>query len=89
MDIGNRMKDNYENAYKIVLPKRLPVLIRLDGRAWHTLTRKLSKPWCENLCSVMDEVVIELCKEIDGVQVAYYQSDEISLLVHNYKTLQS
>lgn len=71
MDIGNRIKDNYENAYKIVLPKRLPLVIRLNGRAWHTLTRKLPKPWCENLCSVIDEVVIKLCKEIDGVQVAY------------------
>lgn len=89
MDIGNRMKDNYENAYKIVLPKRLPLIIRLDGKSFHTLTRRLPKPWCENLCDVMDEVAIELGKQVDSVQTIYIQSDEISLLIHNYKTLQS
>lgn len=89
MDIGKRMKENYESAYKITLPKRLPLIIRLDGKAWHTLTRGLTKPWCENLCSVMDEVAIELCKQVDSVQTIYIQSDELSLLIHNYKTLQS
>lgn len=89
MDIGKRMKENYEEAYKISLPKRLPLVIRVDGKCFHTITRGLPKPWCTNLCDVIDEVMVELCKKIEGTQMAYAQSDEISLLVHNYKTLQS
>ena len=46
--LGNRMKENYENTYRIKLTRRTPVIIRVDGKAFHTLTRKCEKPFDEN-----------------------------------------
>jgi tRNA(His) 5'-end guanylyltransferase len=37
----------------------------------------------------MDLTAMYLCENIMGAQVAYVQSDEISILLHDYKTLQS
>ncbi len=39
-DFGDRMK-KYEGAYRIGLPQRLPVIIRIDGCHFHTFTRGL------------------------------------------------
>ena len=41
LDIGNRMKHNYENTSKTRLLRRTPVAIRLDGRTFHTFTRRI------------------------------------------------
>ena len=83
-----RMKE-YEHAASTRLPRRLPVIIRLDGKAFHTYTRGCQRPYDVKLREVMVETTKELCKQIQGVQMAYTQSDEISLLVHNYKTRES
>jgi tRNA(His) guanylyltransferase len=86
--LGDRMKA-YENAYRIYLPRRLPVIVRLDGKAFHTFTRDLDRPrdirfeWC------MFTAAYNLCNKIQGCQLAYVQSDEISLLLHGYKTIES
>ena len=32
MNVDERMKQNYEHAYRIQLPKRMPVILRLDGK---------------------------------------------------------
>jgi tRNA(His) 5'-end guanylyltransferase len=87
--LSGRMKQNYEQVFKYKLPERMPVIIRLDGRAFHTLTAKAEKPFDHNFITMMNETAIYLCKEIQGCQLAYVQSDEISLLLHNYKQLNS
>lgn len=84
--LGDRMK-GYERAYKQVLPNRIPIIIRLDGKAFHSYTKGLERPWDERLIQVMNSVGIQLCHYIDGAQLAYIQSDEISILIHNYKRL--
>lgn len=86
--LGDRMK-NYENSFKFVLPSRLPVILRVDGKAFHTYTKNCQKPFDFNLMEVMNLTAIELCKEIQGAQIAYIQSDEISILIHGYKNLNS
>jgi tRNA(His) 5'-end guanylyltransferase len=86
--LGDRMK-GYEEATKTTLPRRMPVVIRIDGKAFHTYTKGCQRPWDANLIRVMDLTALELCKQLQGVQVAYVQSDEISLLLHNYKRLVS
>lgn len=84
--LGDRMK-KYEDAYRYYLPERLPVLIRVDGKSFHTVTRNCKKPYDATFASVMDAVAIALCTEIQGAQIAYVQSDEISILVNGYKSL--
>lgn len=84
--IGNRMKENYENRYRFFLTRRTPVLIRLDGRAFHTLTRRFDRPFDEGFLSIMNSTARVLCSEIQGAKCAYVQSDEISILVTDFDT---
>ena len=44
-DLGLRMKHYYENIPQNRLVRRMPVIIRLDGRAFHTFTKGLRKPF--------------------------------------------
>ncbi len=79
----------YEAASKLCLTKRLPVIIRVDGRAFHTYTRGCTKPFDITITDVMINVAMELCKQVQGAQMAYTQSDEVSVLVHSYKNLRT
>lgn len=88
-DLGDRMKSFYEDAYRISLPMRMPVIIRVDGRSFHNYTKDCERPFDNKLVNAMNMVAIELCREIQGAQVAYVQSDEISVLVVNYSSLDS
>lgn len=86
-DLGNRMKENYENRSKTYLTRRMPVIIRLDGKAFHTFTRGLNKPFDDILIKTMQETARYLCENIQGCKVAYTQSDEITLLLTDYDKL--
>lgn len=85
--IMNRMKSNYENRSKTFLTRRTPVIIRLDGKAFHTYTKGLKKPFDEGLIEDMEATTKFLCENIQGVKLGYCQSDEISLLLTDYETL--
>lgn len=86
--IGDRMK-LYEGAAKSHLPPRMPVILRVDGKAFHTYTKDCERPFDKSLMDAMDNVAIALCKNIQGAQIAYVQSDEISILIHGYKKFSS
>lgn len=86
--LGDRMKA-YEAASSVSLSRRLPVIIRLDGRAFHTYTRKCDRPFDPALHNVMVMTALEVCQEVQGAELAYVQSDEISVLVHGYKKFDS
>ncbi len=87
--LGNRMKSNYEGVYKIKLPNRLPIIIRIDGKAFSKWTKSCQRPFDDKLINAMDKVAITLCSEIQGAVLGYVASDEISILIHNYKSLDS
>jgi tRNA(His) 5'-end guanylyltransferase len=67
----------------------LPVIIRVDGKAFHTWTKGCACPFDPTLVELMNLAAIDLCETIQGACLAYIQSDEISVLVHGYKTLDS
>lgn len=86
-ELGTRMKEFYEQRAESMLSRRTPVIIRIDGRAFHTLTKKFKRPF-DTIFSVAMQLTAEsLCTEISGAQGAYVQSDEISILVQDYATL--
>lgn len=87
-DIGTRMK-RYEIAARTSLPPRLPIVIRVDGKSFHTWTRGCERPFDSRLGNAMLIVAGALCGEIQGSQFSYSQSDEISIFVHGYKTFGS
>ena len=88
-EIGKRMKEYYENIPKTKLMRRAPVIIRIDGRAFHTFTRGFKRPFDDILIKSMQETMKYLCENIQGCVLGYTQSDEISLLLIDYKNLNS
>jgi tRNA(His) guanylyltransferase len=86
--LGDRMKA-HEFACRPVFPRRIPIVIRVDGRAFHTLTRRCDRPFDRHFMRAMDKVGLGLCAEIQGAKLAYIQSDEVSVLVHGYDTIQT
>ena len=85
--LGDRMKENYENRAKTFLVRRMPVIIRLDGKAFHTFTKGLKKPYDEIFHNTMNATMKYLCENIQGCKLGYTQSDEITLLLTDYDTL--
>ena len=80
-ELGTRMKKYYEEVPKIKLMRRTPVIIRIDGRSFHSFTKKFQKPFDELLIKAMQETTKYLCENIQGCVLGYTQSDEISLLL--------
>lgn len=87
--IMQRMKKNYESRSRTFLTRRVPVIMRLDGKTFHTYTKGLDKPFDEGLIEDMQQTAINLCKNIQGAKCAYVQSDEISILITDYDKLQT
>jgi tRNA(His) 5'-end guanylyltransferase len=85
--LGNRMKENYEYSCQSKLLRRVPVIIRLDGKAFHTFTKNCIKPFDDFLREAMEQTTIKLCKEIQGAKCGYVQSDEISILLTDFDRL--
>lgn len=86
-DLGKRMKEYYEQISKTKLMRRCPVVLRIDGRAFHTFCRSFNKPFDDILVKTMQDTMKYLCENIEGCVLGYTQSDEISLLLIDYKKL--
>lgn len=84
--LGDRMK-RYENISRISLTRRIPVIIRIDGKAFHTFTKGLNKPFDSILMRSMQETMKFLCENIQGCVLGYTQSDEITLVLTDYQTI--
>lgn len=83
MNLGERMK-SYEFITRNYLMCKTPVIVRIDGKAFHTFTKGLKKPYDRNLIKLMQDTTLALCKEVDGCKLGYTQSDEISLLITDW-----
>lgn len=85
--LGDRMKNNYENITRYYLTRRMPVIIRVDGRSFHTFTKGFKKPFDDVLVKTMQDTMKYLCENIQGCVLGYTQSDEISLVLTDYAEL--
>lgn len=88
-DLGTRMKEFYEQIPKTKLIRRTPVIIRIDGKAFHTFTRGFQRPFDEILIKTMQETTKYLCENIQGCVLGYTQSDEISLVLVDYQKFET
>jgi len=86
-NIGDRMKTNYESRSKTFLIRRTPVIIRLDGKAFHTFTKGMIRPFDNLSTETMRETTKYLCENIQACKMGHTQSDEITLLLTDYDTL--
>lgn len=82
--LGNRMKA-YEAVPKNFLMRQTPVIIRLDGKAFHTFTHGFDRPFDEAIEQTMEATMIQLCENIQGCVLGYTQSDEITLVLCDYQ----
>lgn len=83
-DLGDRIKQYYEDALRIHLPRRTHLVLRIDGRSFHQFTRHLPRPYCRPLADALDQAALALCKEMTGCRFAYGQSDEYSFLLTDF-----
>lgn len=86
--LEERMKE-YERTASLHLTRRMPCIIRLDGVAFRTFTRGMKKPFDEVLVKAMQITMQDLCRDIQGVVFGYTQSDEITLILQDYKKLET
>ena len=84
--LGDRMK-GYENIARNYLTRRIPTIIRVDGKAFHTFTRGMEKPFDRILMTTMQNTMKYLCENIQGCVFGYTQSDEITLVLTDYATI--
>lgn len=84
--LGDRMK-GYENIARNYLTRRIPTIIRVDGKAFHTFTRGMEKPFDRILMITMQNTMKYLCENIQGCVFGYTQSDEITLVLTDYATI--
>lgn len=82
-NLGDRQK-RAEGVTRMYLPQRTNMMIRADGRSFHTYTRGCKRPFDDDLMAAMDETAIALCEEIQGAKLAYVQSDEITIWATDY-----
>lgn len=84
--LGDRMK-RYEHVSRTTFTRRLPLIIRVDGRGFHNYLKHTNKPFDTEFIEQMGAVAVAMCKDIHGAVFAYHQSDEISILVADYPGL--
>jgi tRNA(His) guanylyltransferase len=82
--LGDRMKDFYEDRTRFKLARRTNTIIRIDGKAFHTYTKGLERPFDAGLIEDMNKTTEFLCQNIQGAKFGYVQSDEISILITDY-----
>lgn len=85
--LGDRMK-GYESVSRTKLIRRTPVIIRIDGKAFHTWTRSLvdvnTSPFSGYMNRAMTWTCQQLVNNIQNAKIAYTQSDEISILLNDW-----
>lgn len=84
-ELGDRMKGYYENRYQFSLTRRIPVIIRIDGKSFHTFCKRF-KPYSKELNETLDKVMKYLCENVQGAKMGERHSDEISILITDFDT---
>ena len=86
--LGDRMKGNYENRQRFYLIRRIPVIMRLDGKSFHTLTKRFcNRPFDGVFNESMIQGAMATLKIIEGAKCAYVASDEVTILITDFDKL--
>ena len=65
------------------LNPNMPIAIRLDMRSGGSFVKGLNKPFDKVFTNAMTQTAIALAEQVQGTQLAYVGSDEITLLLFN------
>lgn len=83
MSLGDRIK-KYEAVTRGYATRRTPLMIRVDGRAFHTFTRGFNKPFDDKFTKAMVFAAAATAMEMQGFKAAYVQSDEVTFCITDY-----
>src|SRR5574344_1133369 len=75
---------SYEEANRSYLTPRTPIIIRVDGKAFHTFKKGLNRPFDDVFEDFMLSTLSNLVENIQGCVIGYQQSDEITLVLQNW-----
>lgn len=81
--LGDRIK-KYEAVTCTSATARMPLMIRVDGRAFHTFTRGMVRPYDQHLISAMVYAAHQVAESMQGFKSAYIQSDEATFCITDY-----
>jgi tRNA(His) 5'-end guanylyltransferase len=81
-NLGNKYK-KYESEYLLLLDKTKYSILRVDGNAFHTYTKKFNKPFDEKIANAMIYATKEWIKKFNGI-IGYTQSDEATIVLPRY-----
>jgi tRNA(His) 5'-end guanylyltransferase len=86
--LGDRMKA-YEKVPSVNLMKKTPVIMRLDGKAFHNYTKQFKNEgtFSTVLKRAFMHSTFELMQNIQGARLAYMQSDEVSILLSDWRQI--
>jgi len=84
--LGDRMKI-YEKCAQNFLTPRTPVVIRVDGKAFHSFTKSFRRPFDKDFMEVMVMAAQKTASQIQGFKLGYVQSDEASFVITDYDDL--
>ena len=87
-NMGDRMK-RYEVTSQMNLMRRTFTIIRIDGKAFHTYTKSLKRPFDEGLIKDMNDTTVAICENLQGAKLGYVQSDEISIILTDFDSLKT
>lgn len=88
MKLGDRIK-KYEATTHNTAISRVPLMIRVDGRAFHTLTRGCNKPFDERIMNAMVYSARKVSEDMSGFKAAYIQSDEATFCITDYDRVET
>ncbi len=85
-ELGDKIKRNFEDALRVQLPRRTHLVIRIDGRRFHTFTKGLTRPYDRGLADALDTAAVALAAEMPGCRLGFGQSDEYSFLLTDFSS---
>lgn len=87
-NLGDRIK-RYESVSKPLLTRRSPVMVRVDGKAFHTFTKGFKKPFDDDVIGAMVYATKMTAQHMQGFELAYTQSDEATFMLWDFRSIES
>jgi tRNA(His) 5'-end guanylyltransferase len=87
-NLGDRIK-KYESSSKSTLLPRGYIVLRVDGKAFHTFTKNMEKPFDKKLTESMIRAGERVSKEMMGFKLGYHQSDEFTFAITDTDSFES
>lgn len=83
VSISTRMK-RYETVSEHFFTPNSPVVIRIDGKTFHTFLKHANRPFDQEFMDCMVHAAVLTTSDMHGFKLAYVQSDECTFVITDY-----